>query len=342
MCNKNSSHVSSPLPLEGLGEAVGETHIVVLDGHAANPGDLSWDFLRQFGQLTVYERTAPDELIERAKDAYVVFTNKVVFDKAVLDQLPKLRYIGILATGTNVVDLKAACQRGVVVTNIPAYSTDSVAQLVFAHIMNAVNRVDEYADGVRRGRWSSSPDFCYWDGTFHELASLKLGIVGLGNIGRKVARIASAFGMTVCASTSKEQNELPEYISKVGLDSLYRECDIISLHCPLTPETQEMINSESIAKMRRGAILVNTGRGPLVNEADVAEALSCGMLAAYCTDVLGSEPPSPDNPLFTCPNAYITPHLAWGTIEARRRLMSIAEQNLRDFIAGNPKNVVSE
>ncbi len=342
MRDNNSSHISSPLPLEGSGEAVGEAHIVVLDGHAANPGDLSWDFLRQFGQLTVYERTAPDELIERAKDAEVVFTNKVVFDAAVLNQLPKLRYIGILATGTNVVDLKAAGCRGIIVTNIPAYSTDSVAQLVFAHILNAVHRVDKYADGVRQGRWSGNPDFCYWDNAFHELASLKLGIVGLGNIGRKVAHIASAFGMTVFACTSKEQTELPDYINKVELDTLYSSCDIISLHCPLTPGTQEMINRASIGKMRRGAILVNTGRGGLINEADVAEALNGGMLSAYCADVLCSEPPPSDNPLFACPNAYITPHLAWGTIEARRRLMGIAEQNLRDFIEGNPRNVVVE
>ncbi len=311
-----------------------------MDGHAVNPGDLSWDVFRAYGEVTVYERTPEDEVILRAKDADCVFTNKVVFDEGVLDRLPKLRYIGVLATGTNVIDLDAAEKRGITVTNIPAYSTDSVAQLVFAHILNVVNRVDRYADDTRRGRWSANPDFCYWDSQFHELAALKLGIVGLGNIGRKVAELAHAFGMRVNAATSKPQSLLPDYINKVSLEDLYSSSDIITLHCPLTPDTREMINAGTISKMRRGAILVNTGRGPLVDETAVARALTDGALLAYCADVLQQEPPAPTNPLFACPNAFITPHLAWGTIEARRRLMGIAEENLRSFLAGTPVNTV--
>ena len=314
--------------------------IVVLDGHAANPGDLSWKPFEQFGEVVVYERTRPEELVARAKDADAVFTNKVVFDDKVLDSLPRLRYIGILATGTNVVDIKAACQRGITVTNIPAYSTDSVAQLTFAHILNILNHTDIYANDARRGRWSNNPDFCYWDGQIRELASMKMGIVGLGNIGKKVAQIALAFGAEVYAFTSKPQSELPEGVKKCSLESLFGSCDIISLHCPLTPDTHEMINSATLAKMRPGTILVNTGRGPLVNEADVADALQKGTIAAYATDVMCQEPPQADNPLFRCNNAYITPHLAWGTIEARRRLMDIALNNVRAFVEGNPINTV--
>ncbi len=314
--------------------------IVIMDGHAVNPGDLSWDSFRVYGEVEVYERTSPDLVIQRAKDADCVFTNKVVFDDGVLERLPKLKYIGVLATGTNVIDLQATAKRGITVTNIPAYSTDSVAQLVFAHILNALNRVGKYTDDTRKGRWSNNPDFCYWDSQFHELSALALGIVGLGNIGRKVAGIAYAFGMRVNAFTSKAQEELPSYINKVSLRELYASSDIITLHCPLTPDTKEMINRGSIAMMRPGAILVNTGRGPLVNETDVAAALSDGSLSAYCADVMREEPPALSNPLFACKNAYITPHLAWGTIEARCRLMDIAHANLRAFIAGNPVNTV--
>ncbi len=314
--------------------------LVIMDGHAVNPGDLSWDVFRSYGEVTVYERSAPEEVIGRAADADCVFTNKVVFDDAVLSRLPKLRYIGVLATGTNVVDLRAAYSRGITVTNIPAYSTDSVAQLVFAHILNVVNRADRYAADTRRGRWSGNPDFCYWDGQFHELSALTLGVIGLGNIGRKVADIAHAFGMHVIAFTSKDAAQLPGYINKTALADLYGAADIISLHCPLTPVTREMINDGSIALMRRGTILVNTGRGPLVDEAAVARALTDGTLLAYCADVMCVEPPPSDNPLFACPNAFITPHLAWGTIEARRRLTAIAEENLRAFLDGAPVNTV--
>ncbi len=314
--------------------------IVIMDGHAVNPGDLSWENFQEYGQVEVYERTAKGEIVARAKDADAVFTNKVVFDDGVLEQLPKLKYIGILATGTNVVDIPSAKKRGIVVTFIPAYSTDSVAQVVFAHILNALNRVDKYAVEVRQKRWSNNADFCYWDGQIHEISSLKIGIVGLGHIGMKVAGIAHAFGMKVLAFTSKAATEIPDFIEKVPLEDLLASSDIVTLHCPLTPTTKEMMNKDTLARMKRGAILVNTGRGPLVNEADVAQALSGNHLLAYCADVMCNEPPEGDNPLFSCPNAFITPHLAWGTIEARRRLMGIAQANIEAFLSGKPINVV--
>ncbi len=314
--------------------------IVIMDGYAVNPGDLSWDSFREFGEVIVYERTAKEDVVARAKEADAVFTNKVVFDAGVLEQLTKLKYIGILATGTNVVDTSAAHRRGIIVANIPAYSTDSVAQLVFAHILNVLNKVDKYAEEVRQERWSNNADFCYWTEQIHEISSLKLGIVGLGHIGQKVATIAHAFGMEVAAYTSKAASDIPSYINKVSLEELFAQADILTLHCPLTPSTQEMINSSTIEKMKRGAILINTGRGPLVNEKDVAQALSSGQLAAYCADVMCSEPPEHSNPLFACKNAFITPHLAWGTLEARIRLMAIAHENVKAFLSGKPINVV--
>ncbi len=316
--------------------------IVILDGHAANPGDLSWKPLEELGEVIVYERTSPEELLDRAKDADAALTNKVYFGENELQQLPKLKYIGVLATGYNAVDIKAACRHGVTVTNIPAYSTDSVAQHVFALILNVLNRVDRYADYNRNGRWSANPDFCYWDMRIRELASMKMGIVGLGNIGRKVAKIALAFGAEVYAFTSKEQSELPEGIRKCSLENLFNTCDIISLHCPLTDNTKEMINRSTLAMMQPGTILVNTGRGPLVNEPDVAAALQEGRIAAYATDVMCQEPPEADNPLFKCQNAFITPHMAWGTVEARQRLMDIALNNIKAFAKGKPINVVKE
>ncbi len=316
--------------------------IVILDGHAANPGDLSWKPLQQLGEVTVYERTTPEELIERAKDADAVLTNKVYLGEDELQQLPKLKYIGVLATGYNAVDIKAACRHGVTVTNIPAYSTDSVAQHVFALILNVLNRVDRYADENRNGRWSANPDFCYWDARIRELASMKMGIVGLGNIGRKVAKIALAFGAEVYAFTSKPQDELPEGITKCSLDTLFSTCDIVSLHCPLTDDTKEMINRDTIAMMQPSTILINTGRGPLVNEHDVADALQEGRIAAYATDVMCQEPPEADNPLFKCKNAFITPHMAWGTVEARQRLMDTALGNIKAFAEGKPINTVKE
>lgn len=315
--------------------------IVELDGYAANPGDLSWEALRQLGDVTVYDRTSPEEVIGRAKDADAILINKVWIDAQVMDALPKLRYIGILATGYNVVDIQAARERGIIVTNIPAYSTDSVAQMTFAHILNIACGVGHYATMNREGRWSRNPDFCYWDTPLLELSGKTLGIVGLGDIGKKVAGIARKFGMDVFAYTSKHSADLPEGIQKTTLEGLLAISDILSLHCPLTETTRELINKETLAHMKRGAILINTARGPLVNEQDVADALASGQLGGYGADVMCDEPPAVDNPLFCQPNAFITPHIAWATIEARTRLMKVAVENVRAFLNGTPINVVN-
>lgn len=315
--------------------------IVVLDGYGMNPGDLSWKALEEMGEVTVYDRTTPEDLVERAKGAEVVLTNKVAVSSQMMDRLPELKYIGVLATGYNVVDVEAARAKGVVVTNIPAYSTDSVVQMTFAHILNITNRVAHYARENREGKWCSSKDFCYWDTPLPELSGLTLGIVGLGNIGMKVARIARVFGMEVYAATSKPAASLPEGIQKTTFRGLLGVCDILSLHCPLTPSTRELVNRETIAMMKQSAVVINTGRGPLVNEADVAEALHSGQLSAYGADVMAEEPPAADNPLFREPNAFITPHVAWATLDARKRLMKIAVANVKAFIEGNPVNVVS-
>ena len=315
--------------------------IVVLDGHGMNPGDLTWDGLKQLGDVTIYQRTAEEEIYGRCSDADIVLTNKVPFDAETIWRLPNLKYIGVLATGYNIVDTVAASDQDIVVTNIPVYSTDSVAQNTFAHILAIANRVEHYALQNREGRWSQSPDFVYWDTPLIELSGKTLGIVGLGTIGMKVARMAHCFGMDVFAYTSKHSNELPEGIRKTTLDGLLATSDILSLHCPLLRDTREMINAASIAKMKRGAILINTGRGPLVNEADVAEALKSGQLGAYGTDVMCQEPPSADNPLFSAPNFFSTPHIAWATYEARQRLMKTAIDNVKAFIEGNPVNVVN-
>lgn len=315
-------------------------NIVVLDGYSANPGDLSWDALKEYGELTVYNRTSKDELTERAKDADILLTNKVPLRKEQIDCLPRLKYIGVLATGYNIIDIAHAREKGITVTNIPAYSTDSVAQMVFAHILTVTNHVEYYADRNREGKWAENKDFCYWTKPLIELSGKTIGIVGLGNIGMKVAQIAHVFGMDILAYTSKNSAELPHGIRKSTLDGLFAASDIISLHCPLNDSTRGMINSDSLKKMRRGTILINTGRGPLVDEQDVADALNSGILKAYCADVLSKEPPLPDNPLLKCGNAYITPHVAWATVEARTRLVKTAIENTRAFIEGNPQNVV--
>ena len=315
--------------------------IVVLDGQGVNPGDISWSRIEELGELTVYPRTAPEEVLQHVGDAEIALTNKTVFDANIIAQLKNTKYIGVLATGYNVVDTKAARERGIVVTNIPAYSTDSVAQMVFAHLLNVSNHVEHYAEETRNGVWSRCPDFCYWNKPLFELAGKTLGIVGLGNIGMKVAQIAQAFGMNVLAYTSKTPDQLPEGIRKTTLDGLFGASDVVSLHCPLTDTTRELMNNTSIEKMRDGAILINTGRGPLVNEADVADALVSGKLGAYCVDVLSCEPPSPSNPLVGAPHAFITPHVAWATLEARLRLMDIAVNNIKSFLEGSPTNVVN-
>ena len=315
--------------------------IIVLDGYAANPGDLSWKPLEEWGELTVYDRTALSDVVERARGAEIVMTNKVNIGADIISQLPELKMINVLATGYNVVDIEAARNAGVIVCNIPAYSTDSVAQLTFAHILNIVNQIGHYAEENRQGRWSRNPDFCYWDSPLHELSGKTLGIVGLGHIGSKVARLARDFGMEVYAFTSKNSSSLPEGIQKTTMEGLFGVSDILTLHCPLTPTTRELINRETLRKMKQGAILINTGRGPLVNEEDVAEALRDGHLGAYGADVMCQEPPEATNPLLSCPNAFITPHIAWATVEARKRLMDIAVANVKAYVAGEAVNVVN-
>lgn len=315
-------------------------HITVLDGYGLNPGDLSWEALEKLGDVKIYDRTLPSEVLERAKDSEILITNKTVLNAEIISILPKLRYIGVLATGYNVVDVEEARKRGIIVTNIPSYSTMSVAQRVFALLLAVTDRTEHYALKNRNGAWANSKDFCWWDTQLTELAGKKFGIVGMGNIGKAVARIALAFEMEVLALSSKKPSELPVGVIKVSKDEMLKESDIISLHCPLTPETKDFINNTSISKMKDGAILINTGRGPLVNEQDVAEALEKGKLKAFCADVLSTEPPSPNNPLLSAPNAYITPHTAWATKEARIRLMDIAVSNLEAFLSGHPVNVV--
>ena len=316
--------------------------IVVLDGYALNPGDLSWEAMQALGNLTVYDRTTPSLVLERSADAEVLITNKTVLNAEHMSALPNLKYIGVLATGYNVVDIDQAKKRGIVVTNIPAYSTNSVAQMVFAHLLNITQRVGHYALDNANGRWAKNEDFCYWDTNLMELEGKSMGIVGFGNIGRATARIACAMGMKVYAYTSKKQTDLPEGVIKMDLDELFCMCDVVSLHCPLTPDTQEMVNATRLKMMKPSAILINTGRGPLINEQDLADALNNGTIAAAGLDVLSTEPPRLDNPLLSARNCYITPHIAWATFEARVRLMEIAVANLKAFMEGNVINNVAK
>lgn len=315
--------------------------ITILDGYGMNPGDMSWAPLEELGDLTVYDRTAQEQVLERAAGSEALLTNKTVLTAETLRALPQLRYVGVLATGYNVVDIDAARELGIVVTNIPAYSTDSVVQMVFAHLLAITNRVEHYTDENRRGRWSTNPDFCYWDTPLHELSSKTFGIVGLGNIGSAVSRVARTFGMNVKAYTSKRIEELPDGVSKADLDELFATSDVVSLHCPLTDSTRHLVNAERLAMMKPSAILINTGRGPLVDEKALAEALDSERIYAAGLDVLSSEPPAADNPLLTARNCFITPHLGWATKEARERLLSIAADNLRGFLAGDVRNNVA-
>lgn len=310
--------------------------ICILDGYSLNPGDLDWSPVERLGDVTLFDRTPADKIVERAADADIVLTNKVPFNADTLRQLPRLRFICVLATGYNIIDTEAAARQGVVVANIPAYSTMSVAQMAFAHILNITNHVASYAREVADGKWTNCPDFCFWDSALTELAGKTMGIVGLGNTGMATARIAVAMGMKVVAMTSKSADTLPEGITPAPLDDVLATADIVSLHCPLTSSTRHLINAEAIAKMKPSAILINTGRGPLVDEQAVADALNGGRLAAFGADVLSQEPPRGDNPLLSARNCFLTPHIAWATLEARTRLMSTATENVRQFIAGEP------
>lgn len=310
--------------------------ICILDGYSLNPGDLDWSPVERLGDVTLFDRTSADKIVERAADADIVLTNKVPFNADTLRQLPRLRFICVLATGYNIIDTEAAARQGVVVANIPAYSTMSVAQMAFAHILNITNHVASYAREVADGKWTNCPDFCFWDSALTELAGKTMGIVGLGNTGMATARIAIALGMKVVAMTSKSADTLPEGITPAPLDDVLASANVVSLHCPLTPSTRHLINAASIAKMKPSAILINTGRGPLVDEQAVADALNGGRLAAFGADVLSQEPPRGDNPLLSARNCFLTPHIAWATLEARTRLMSTATENVRQFIAGEP------
>lgn len=313
--------------------------IVVLEADAVIPKREAWSRMCDLGEVVLYPQTTAAEVVDRLTDADIAITNKVVIDKAVMAQLPKLKYIGVLATGYNVVDIEEARNRGIVVTNIPAYSTDSVAQMVWAHVLNITNRVGYYAEQNRNGRWAENKYFCYYDFQHDELAGKTFGIVGLGNIGMAVARIALAFGMKVIAYTSK--TELPEGISRVDMDSLFRESDVISLHCPLTKDTQNLVNRNRLRQMKPTAILINTSRGLVIDEQAVADALNDGTIAAFGCDVLSSEPPKANNPLLTARNSFITPHIAWATVQARKRLVDICTENIEAFINGSTINQVN-
>ena len=312
--------------------------IVVLDGYTLNPGDLSWGEMEELGQCTVYDRTLPGQIVERALGAQIVLTNKVILDRNVMEQLPELSYIGVLATGYNVVDIETAVRRGVVVTNVPAYSTASVAQLVFALLLEHVNAVGHHNKIVHAGKWSANEDFSFHETPLTELAGMTMGIVGFGAIGRAVARIASAFGMKVIVHTRSPGSD--DGMQYVTLDAVFSESDVVSLHCPLTPETQGMVNSERLKMMKSTGILINTSRGPVVDEAALAEALIAGQIAGAGVDVLSVEPPHEDNPLIKIKNCVITPHIAWATLASRRRLMDTVVGNVRAWISGQPVNVV--
>ncbi len=315
--------------------------IVVLDGYTLNPGDLSWDELKALGECEIYDRTPPELVVERARDADIVLTNKVVLDAEVLAQLPKLKFISVLATGYNIVDVEAARARNISVSNVPTYGTVSVAQMVFAHLLNLTQHVAEHAQGVQQGRWSRSPDWCYWDYPLIELAGLTMGIVGFGRIGRQVSKLAQAFGMKVIAYDAYVTDSGDPNVKMVDLDTIFRESDVVTFHCPLTPETQGLANAERFAQMKKTAFLINTSRGPVVNNKDLAEALNAGRIAGAGLDVLEVEPPTDDNPLLTAKNCYITPHISWATRSARARLMATTVENVKAFIEGHPQNVVN-
>lgn len=315
--------------------------IVVLDGYTLNPGDLSWDGLSALGDLEVHEFSTPDQTVPRAQDAELVFTNKTVLSTEVMDQLPKLQYIGVLATGYNVVDLEAARARGVPVTNIPTYGTSSVAQMVFAHILNFTQRVSHHAQTVVEGRWSTCRDFCYWDYPLIELDGQTMGFVGFGRIGQRTAQVARAFGLEILAHDPVANPADHPDVEFVGVDELFSRSDFISCHCPLTDETHHLVNAARLELMKSTAFLVNTSRGPVIDEAALAAALQQGQIAGAALDVLEVEPPAADNPLFKLDNCVVTPHIAWATRAARSRLLDLAVGNLKSFLDGSPTNVVN-
>lgn len=316
-------------------------NIVILDAHTLNPGDLSWEGLQQLGTCTIHERTPAAEVVTRALDAELVLTNKTVLTRDQIGALPKLKYIGVLATGYNCVDAAAARERGIPVCNVPTYGTRSVAQHTLALLLELTQRSGHLAQTVATGRWAKSPDFCYWDHPLVELDGLTLGVVGFGRIGRAVAELARAFGMNILADDHRVPKDAPDWVRFVPLEELFRQSDVVSLHCPLTPDTQQLVNAQQLGLMKPTAFLLNTSRGQLVDEAALAEALNHGWLAGAGLDVLAKEPPPADHPLFTAKNCVITPHIAWATRSARRRLLDTAVANVAAFLAGTPQNVVN-
>lgn len=322
--------------------------IVILDGYAENPGDLSWEGFEKLGELTVYDRTPREdveEILRRIRDAEIICTNKTLIGREVIERAPKLRYIGVLATGYNVVDVDAAAERGIPVTNIPSYGTAAVAQHVMALLLEICNRTGHHSQAVHEGRWQRSEDFCFWDYPLMELAGKTMGIIGYGHIGKAAARLAGAFGMKVIACRrpghSVLENVQDDGVSMVTIEELFERADVISVHCPLFPETEGLICRENISKMKDGVIIINTARGPIVQEKDLAEALNSGKVYAAGVDVVSTEPIRDDNPLLTARNCFITPHIAWASRESRQRLMDTAVDNLRAFLAGEPVNVVN-
>lgn len=316
--------------------------IVILDGYTLNPGDLDWGEIERHGDTSIYEYTPEDRILERADGAEIVFTNKTPLDAQTIAELKDLRYIGVLATGYNVVDVKAAADRGIPVTNVPTYGTFSVAQMVFAHILELCQNVSLHSRAVSDGEWSGSRDFCFWKTPLVELCGKTMGIIGFGRIGRQVGNIAHAMGMNIIAhDTVKENTPEHENFRWAEIDELLKESDIVSLHCPLFPETEGMINSKSLSQMKKSAFLINTSRGGLIVDRDLADALNTGSIAGAGLDVISVEPPSADNPLLHAKNCNITPHIAWATKEARARLMATAAGNLESFLRGKTVNAVN-
>lgn len=315
--------------------------IVVLDGYTENPGDLSWDGLRALGELTVYDRTRPEEAASRIQDAEIIVTNKVPVTRALLDQCTGIRYVSVLATGYNVVDLKAASERGIPVSNVPAYSTAAVGQFTIGMLLEICCQIGFHDRSVHNGDWAACPDFCYWKTPLIELAGKTMGIIGFGRIGRQTGAIARAMGMQVLATGSRPCDEGSAIAEYVDLDTVLRQSDVISLHCPLFPETTGIINKDTIAKMKDGVIILNMARGPMIVEEDLAQALNSGKVYAAGMDVVSQEPIRADNPLLTAKNCFITPHIAWASRECRQRIMDITEQNIRSFLEGNVRNRVN-
>lgn len=316
--------------------------IVVLDGYTLNPGDLSWSALKNKGDVVIYDRTFPNELFERAAEAEILFTNKVQLGKELILNLPQLKYIGVLATGFNIIDIETAKVKNIVVSNVPGYSTASVVQHTFALLLEFAHHTQNHSDAVRNGKWSSSSDFCFWDYPLLELAGKTMGILGFGTIGRQVADTATAFGMNVIMYSRTRRDELYRPNFKwVELKELFLQSDVLSVHCPLTPETSDLINKNNLELMKPSAFLINTSRGPIVNDLDLANALNSSVIAGAGIDVLSTEPPSLSNPLLSARNCFITPHISWATKESRQRLMNIAINNLEAFLEGKPDNWVN-